>query len=127
MALDTLPRYRYTYTLLSNVHHLGLIVGLTIGYNKSEDIGLVDELDSSKWECPYDNLIGDGFCDDEANDFACDFDGGDCVLDNYAHCYNRFWMGDNECDIYNNVTECNFDGGDCLGIEAFESKYPLII
>ena len=55
-----------------------MIVGLTIGYNKNEDIGLVDELDSSKWECPYDNLIGDGFCDDEANDFACDFDGGDC-------------------------------------------------
>lgn len=39
---------------------------------------LTNELDSAKWACPYDNLIGDGFCDDETNDFACDFDGGDC-------------------------------------------------
>ena len=55
-----------------------LIIGLTIGYNDPEEESKDNELDSDKWACPYDNLKGDGFCDDEANDFACDFDGGDC-------------------------------------------------
>ena len=65
----------------------GLIAGLTIGYNDSNKL-IIDELESDKWTCPYDNLIGDGFCDDEANDFACDFDGGDCCGNdvNTTHC-----------------------------------------
>lgn len=26
----------------------------------------------------HSNLIGDGFCDDQANIYQCEFDGGDC-------------------------------------------------
>ena len=33
--------------------------------------------------CNSDNpsWIGDGWCDDETNNEGCDFDGGDCCLD----------------------------------------------
>ena len=29
----------------------------------------------------FSELIGDGFCDDEVNDFLCQFDGEDCCGD----------------------------------------------
>ena len=28
--------------------------------------------------CLHDELVSDGFCDDEANTKSCDYDGGDC-------------------------------------------------
>ena len=28
--------------------------------------------------CKYPELVGDGYCNDEANNLHCDFDGGDC-------------------------------------------------
>ena len=42
------------------------------------------DLDTSKNEeivkkiCKYNTVVGDGICDDNANVFECDFDGGDC-------------------------------------------------
>ena len=32
--------------------------------------------------CGFSAYRGDGFCDDENNNAACDFDGGDCCGDN---------------------------------------------
>ena len=32
--------------------------------------------------CELQDVIGDGYCDDEANTFICKFDGGDCCGDN---------------------------------------------
>lgn len=88
-------------------------------------------------------LIGDAWCDEENNNSACDYDGGDCCpstcistssafigcqnytktcFDPLASDYNRdyvnctgdpFFAGDGECNAFNNVPECAFDGGDC--------------
>lgn len=86
--------------------------------------------------------LGDGFCDAENNNLACDFDGGDCCactcddgydygcgenkydcLDPacpdedrspYTNCTVPFeWRGDGLCDAGNNNIACDFDGGDC--------------
>ena len=41
-------------------------------------------MDTSKNEeivkkiCKFSKVVGDGICDDNANVFECDFDGGDC-------------------------------------------------
>merc|ERR1711962_1649639 len=89
-----------------------------------------------------DQWIGDSFCDDDNNNFECDFDGGDCCpeepsdgWDNYCQsceclempettegpfepieapsdCIDQ-WIGDNFCDDQNNNPECEMDGGDC--------------
>jgi hypothetical protein len=32
--------------------------------------------------CPSESWIGDGTCDDQTNIEVCQFDGGDCCLDN---------------------------------------------
>ena len=38
--------------------------------------------------CLNDDLVADGFCDDDTNNLACNFDGGDCcgfeVLEDYC-------------------------------------------
>ena len=88
---------------------------------------------------------GDGACDDENNNEACFFDGGDCcgvyVLTDWCtecHCLeeggggdnggitttsgttisascNQGWIADGYCDDINNNVDCIFDGGDCCG------------
>jgi len=89
-------------------------------------------------ECA-DSWIGDNYCDDENNNAACQFDGGDCCQespaagwDNYCNacecleqqtttteapeeddCAIPHWAGDNYCDDENNTPGCGFDGGDC--------------
>merc|ERR1719237_677813 len=30
------------------------------------------------WECQYDQLVDNGFCDDVSNTPECNYDGGDC-------------------------------------------------
>ena len=38
-------------------------------------------------ECSNISLVGDGFCNDETNHFNCNYDGGDCCLnDNKDYC-----------------------------------------
>jgi len=76
--------------------------------------------------------IGDNYCDDENNNAACQFDGGDCCNNSapnwdwycsacqclqQASCVDlggvENWVGDNYCDDENNNAACQFDGGDC--------------
>jgi len=75
--------------------------------------------------CGSPQWKGDGFCDDDNNNDACDFDGGDCCGDNVQTtycsacqclaCADNYptWWGDNICDDGNNNVGCNWDGGDC--------------
>ena len=89
--------------------------------------------------CKYFDIVGDGYCDDEANTANCDFDEGDCChpdhdrsictecfcmspkivqnCDEYIyHCKMHEWhvdQGDGVCNEQLNSPECYFDGGDC--------------
>merc|ERR1711997_706547 len=87
-----------------------------------------------------DQWIGDDYCDDENNNAACGFDGGDCCQENPidgwdqycsdclclempettegpdgSNCELPHWFGDSYCDDENNNAACGFDGGDCCG------------
>ena len=73
-------------------------------------------------------LVGNGFCNDETNNFKCNFDGGDCcglciLKDHCTNCFcienvtvNQFFnalIGNGYCNDRTNNLECNYDGGDC--------------
>ena len=80
-------------------------------------------------------MIGNGFCNDEANTPGCGYDGwdccGDCInidqcSDGVCHeegepaidlscCEIVAWVGDFYCDDMTNTIVCNYDGGDCCG------------
>ena len=81
-------------------------------------------------DCPYLELIGDGFCNDEANSENCNYDGGDCCIDistdyciectchhedNCVLGYTPSVVGDGFCNDETNTENCNYDGGDCCG------------
>ena len=98
-------------------------------------------------ECAIPHWVGDNYCDDENNNEACGFDGGDCCdnemdgWDNYCqdcaclespptteppmettgmpidNCAVPHWFGDGYCDDENNNEDCGFDGGDCCDNE----------
>ena len=72
--------------------------------------------------------MGDGFCNDEANNRDCNFDGGDCC----GSCINKDFcvncscigdiigngipnavVGDGICNDETNNVDCNYDNGDC--------------
>ena len=72
-------------------------------------------------------IIGDGFCDDEANHDICNFDEGDCcgnckLTDFCSICeclggpdvVNPL-LGNGHCNDETNNPQCNFDDGDCCG------------
>ena len=78
-------------------------------------------------------MVGDGFCNDEANHLECNYDGGDCC----GSCVVKLYcsdcqclggdagngvsspsIGDGICHDENNVAECNYDGGDCCVLDA---------
>ncbi len=83
---------------------------------------------------------GDGHCDGENNNQACNYDDGDCCLEwtncdyceenscfchetNLANCLDleqceEGWLGDHQCDASNNIEECSYDGGDCCQDET---------
>ncbi|CAB4054923.1 unnamed protein product [Lepeophtheirus salmonis] len=79
--------------------------------------------------CDIPSFNGDGYCDDENNNEACGFDGGDCCnndrgdWDTFCHtckcheseggCEHPEFAGDGYCDDGNNNVGCGFDGGDC--------------
>lgn len=91
--------------------------------------------------CTYALLLGDGYCDDEANVPECDFDGGDCCAEETNNDYCQVcqcfddengtnttdqtpinttescpypaYIGDGYCDDVTNIAACDFDGGDC--------------
>ena len=75
-------------------------------------------------------LIGNGVCNDEANNEECIYDGGDCcgscvVTEHCTECQclggvdgielSSPSIGDGYCQDGNNNIECNYDGGDCCG------------
>ena len=85
--------------------------------------------------CPFWQIIGDGYCDDEANIEECGYDFGDCCHwendfslcqdcfcksppINYTDRCNNNWylplsLGDGICDRLLNNQEFFFDAGDC--------------
>ena len=91
--------------------------------------GIGFKLEYRFYNCNASNsLIGNGFCNDEANHADCLYDGGDCcgscVLKEYcAECvcyqgdtegeFNNTLVGNGVCNNETNTAECNFDGGDC--------------
>ena len=85
--------------------------------------------------CKYWAVKGNGYCDDVANTFGCDWDGGDCCGDNVRRgkcevcaclddtinlaalttnlqCETGL-MFDGQCDLRNRYRECRNDGFDC--------------
>ena len=77
-------------------------------------------------------LVGDGFCNNETNNFNCNYDGGDCCGSciNTDYCTvcqclsgnNGFGVvnpliGDGFCNDETNTEACMFDGGDCCGYD----------
>ena len=89
------------------------------------------------------NIVGDGICDDSANNEACAYDGGDCcsppdlikslciecvchdgnkspswtdsvtTTETITSCFAEVIIGDGICDDTLNNDLCFFDGGDC--------------
>ena len=75
-------------------------------------------------------LIGNGVCNDEANNPGCFYDGGDCCINiNMDHCsectchyqenciagFTPSVVGVGFCDDETNNADCIYDGGDCCG------------
>ena len=75
-------------------------------------------------------MVGDGYCQDEANKIQCAFDGGDCCYSNSCVnmdfctdclCLNKNenisnpLIGDGYCQDGTNNADCDYDGGDCCG------------
>ena len=84
-------------------------------------------------DCLWPELVQDGYCDDESNNYDCNFDGNDCCYHcvNKDHCRDCLCLigtlaqdspssinpliGDGYCQDGMNSAQCNFDGGDCCG------------
>ena len=95
------------------------------------------ETNLENWHCEYFlgcvhnyGLIGNGFCNDEANNADCLYDGGDCcgscvLTDFCAECAcldetagnesTNALIGNGFCNDETNREECDYDGGDCCG------------
>merc|ERR1711962_1870796 len=93
----------------------------------------------STGECEFPSWQGDSVCNDDSNNAACNWDGGDCCASTnsnpeiYAYCWDcscmdpnalenagstgecefPSWQGDRVCDDETNNAACNWDGGDC--------------
>ena len=76
-------------------------------------------------------MVKNGYCNDEANTYECNYDGGDCckasVNSEYCsecQCHHQEmcaegihpFVQDGFCHDETNNAACNFDGGDCCGI-----------
>ena len=79
------------------------------------------------------SIVGDGYCDDETNNAACNYDDGDCCelskgvkVNTYfcSDCTCHFQescaagfllsaVGNGVCNDETNNADCNYDGGDC--------------
>ena len=73
-------------------------------------------------------MVGNGFCNDETNNPACNYDGGDCCIVNAnisscSECVCHLMetcaagyhplVGNGLCNDETNIPECDDDGGDC--------------
>ena len=119
-----------------------LVMVLYYQFRKDEDDvekGVVTKYvpNSTKVKCNLLGYLGDGFCDDDANNEICDFDKGDCCnaktdrsicsecfcfatpnpspdCEEWYSCWEESgYTGDGICDDTLNTIECYFDGGDC--------------
>ena len=50
-------------------------VFICIDVEKSENEDKIEKI------CQHDKIVNDNICDDEANVYECDFDGGDCCAE----------------------------------------------
>ena len=85
-------------------------------------------------DCRHTSMVGDGYCNDEANIPECEYDGGDCcgpcIVTDYCfecECLNTFnydfglsstinpLIRNGFCNDETNNENCFFDGGDCCG------------
>ena len=69
-------------------------------------------------KCPfvhYQELIGDGFCQDKLNTPACSHDGGDCKGPSKAKKCAYDNPPNGKCDDEFNIPQCHFDNGECCG------------
>merc|ERR1711962_565907 len=83
-------------------------------------------------ECERPDWLGDNYCDDDTNNAACKWDGGDCCNNDNLNwkkyckvcecldpdesagtCEKPRWIGDTYCDDATNNAACKWDGGDC--------------
>ena len=76
-------------------------------------------------ESPYPQYSGTGYCIDQNNNKACDYDGGDCCLPtgNTEYCTLCIChedcdapmelIGNGVCDNEANNVDCKYDDGDC--------------
>ena len=65
---------------------------------------------------PYRYWLNDNECDLPNNVTECDYDGGDCLLDNPSEvtCDLPKLVGNGVCNQQLNHEGCEFDGGDCI-------------
>ena len=83
----------------------------------SDMLGCEDEDDGGEGYCAPgcpEDWIGDGVCDEDCENEACDWDGGDC--DDVSYCAPGCldsWIGDGICDEDCHNEACDWDGGDC--------------
>merc|ERR1712054_565805 len=100
--------------------------------------------------CGAGKYKGDGFCDDNNNNMACNWDGGDCCGPNANKQYCKAckcldcnfkikgdacikvptgscgapkFKGDGFCDDNNNNAACSWDKGDCCGNSGKQSQF----
>ena len=85
-------------------------------------------------DCAHGALVGNGFCNDESNNAACNYDGGDCcgsciITDSCTECEclnenprnvmmnasSNPLVGNGYCNDETNNVACNFDAGECCG------------
>ena len=81
--------------------------------------------------------MGDGFCNDEINNAACNYDGGDCCGYNFNSTYCSECLchipetcaagyhpcvEDGFCNDETNNAACNYDDGDCCGYNVNNSE-----
>ena len=78
-------------------------------------------------ESVYAQYIASGYCIDQNNNEACDYDGGDCCdpnanMDHCTFCVCHLdcdapieLIGNGVCDDEANNADCKYDGGDCSG------------
>merc|ERR1712159_70434 len=103
--------------------------------------------------CGAESFQGDGYCDDNNNNCACKYDGGDCCGKSgksaqFSYCQacackdpkrqatplagqtctgtcrsGGKFRGDGYCDDGNNNCGCEYDGGDCCGASGKSNQF----
>ena len=107
---------------------------MLISYYKSNQTFIKD--------CKYPALVGDGYCNDETNIAACNYDGGDCCYNSCIvtnKCTNCSCIGDildeeiknplignGECNGAIDIEECNYDDDDCAVLDQFDWLAALL-